>query len=274
MESVNKHRAKKSLGQNFLNSPSILNILVKAGKLTPSDTILEIGPGKGALTKQLLFSGARVVAVEKDRDLVPILREKFKEELASGQLRLHEGDILTTDLKKIGLSKGNYIIIANIPYYITGILLRHFLEHPVQPKRMVLLVQKEVAERIVARDNKESILSLSVKYFGIPTYIKTVPKRYFSPAPKVDSGVICIDEISQKRKKEAGLFFTIIKTAFHHKRKTLVHNLSEIYPRERIVDILATLEKDSRSRAEDLSYTDWTRFISLLVENNTTKHKK
>ncbi|MEK7113685.1 MAG: 16S rRNA (adenine(1518)-N(6)/adenine(1519)-N(6))-dimethyltransferase RsmA, partial [Patescibacteria group bacterium] len=188
------HRAKKSLGQNFLKSISALNKIVAAGELFPRDMVLEIGPGKGALTEKLLEKAGQVIAIEKDKVLFEFLSEKFKEEIKNKKLILREDDILEFDASQFKKFK----IIANIPYNITGAILKKFLTAENQPEMMVLMVQNEVAKRIVARDGRESLLSISVKAYGEPKIIEKVPARYFSPAPKVDSAVIAIKNISRK----------------------------------------------------------------------------
>lgn len=261
-----RHTAKKSLGQNFLKSQKAISDMVNAGHIVKTDTVLEIGPGTGMLTRALLKTGAHIIAVEKDTALIPILENTFPDEIKSGQLTLIVGDILDLNLKKIGLKNNAYTVIANIPYYITGILLRILLEGPIQPETIVFMVQKEVALRIVARDHKESILSLSVKYFGNPIYIETVSKRYFKPEPRVDSAIIGIYDIGKKKTAiNSKTFFEVIKLAFGHKRKTLAHNLSKKYSSEKITRALALIGKDSRIRAEDLSYTDWEKYIGLFT---------
>ena len=193
------HKAKKSLGQNFLKSEPALQMMCDAGALTTTDTILEIGPGKGALTERLLTRAGKVIAVEKDRELIAILQEKFANDIENKKLLIIDGDILEFDPKHAGMKEGEYKIIANIPYNITGSIIRKFLSETIQPNTMVLLVQKEVAQRIVARDTKESILSLSVKAYGTPKYMMKVGKRFFTPAPKVDSAIIAVTDISKKR---------------------------------------------------------------------------
>jgi len=199
------HKAKKSLGQNFLKSEIALRKIVEAGEVKHDDVVLEIGPGKGALTEQLLACGCQVLAVEKDRELFEFLKEKFAEQIKSGSLILLNEDILKFQISNFQFPK--YKIIANIPYNITGAILKKFLtaENPSgvalrvsQPERMILMVQHEVASRIVARDGKESVLSISVKAYGEPKMIMKVDKRYFSPAPKVNSAIISIKNISRK----------------------------------------------------------------------------
>jgi len=235
------YKAKKSLGQNFLKSIPALNMMCEAGGVNSNDTILEIGPGKGALTTKLLEKAGKVIAIEKDNELFEFLKEKFADEIENKKLELINGDILNFDITTYHLLPATYTykIIANIPYNITGAILKNFLSSPEQPERMILLVQKEVAERIVARNNKESILSLSIKAYGIPKYIMKVSKRFFSPSPKVDSAIIAINNISHKNfktKQEEDIFFELIKNGFAHKRKVLRKNL-ESFRVERIKEV-------------------------------------
>ena len=189
--------AKKSLGQNFLKSKAALRAMVAAAKIDTSEKgtiVLEIGPGKGVLTEALIQTGARVVAVEKDDRLIAVLQEKFQKEITNNQLQIIHGDALEFDPSTFS---ADYKIVANIPYYITGQFFKHYLTAENQPKSIVVMVQKEVAHRIVARDEKESLLSLSVKCYGTPIYVMTVQKKYFSPEPKIDSAIIAVENISR-----------------------------------------------------------------------------
>jgi 16S rRNA (adenine1518-N6/adenine1519-N6)-dimethyltransferase len=251
-----KHKAKKSLGQNFLKSVSALNKIIESGEISSTDIILEIGPGKGALTEKILEKAGLVIAVEKDRDLFALLSEKFSKEILNKKLILLEADILDFDITKIIKNK-KYKIIANIPYNITGAILKKFLTEKSQPELMVLMVQNEVAQRVVARDKKESILSISVKAYGEPKIITKVPARYFSPAPKVDSAVLLIKNISRKffeeNKISENKFWEIIHTGFAHKRKKLSNNLKNIIKKEQ--NIFAN------KRAEELSLADWLNLV-------------
>jgi len=260
-------RAKKSLGQNFLKSRHALKQIIAAAKLLPHEDALEVGPGKGVLTSELLASGAHVVAVEKDRELIPFLQEKFQHEISSGQLKLVEDDILVCDPFALHLSPLGYTLVANIPYYITGAFLKKFLSGNCQPRRMVLQLQKEVARRVVARDKKESILSLSVKAYGVPRYIETVEAKYFSPQPKVDSAIIAIESISKKRFADGNeeKFFEIIKAGFSHKRKKLIRNLETLFDGEKIGAVFTKLEISENSRAEDISLESWFELSKLLT---------
>jgi 16S rRNA (adenine1518-N6/adenine1519-N6)-dimethyltransferase len=244
---------KKSLGQHFLNNPHYLERLADAAAVSAGDTVLEIGPGEGTLTAVLLARGARVVAVEKDTRLIPILKEKFKSE----KFVLYEEDILDTNISKLKLPK-QYRVVANIPYYITGALLKKFLSAKRQPSTLVFLVQKEVAERI-ARSKKESILSLSIKAYGKPRYIKTVPRGAFSPPPAVDSAILLVENISRnnfKNAKHEKRFFELVKAGFAHKRKLLVRNLEPLLGKQHS-HILQNVGMSENTRAEDVPLEKW-----------------
>ena len=263
-----QHKAKKSLGQNFLKSEPALRKIIEAGEIKPDDVILEIGPGKGALTKKLLEKAGMVVAVEKDRELFDFLKMKFEKELAEKKLILINEDILQFQITNYELR--SYKIIANIPYNITGAILKKFLTEKNQPTLMVLMMQNEVAKRIVARDGKESILSISVKAYGEPKLEMKVPARYFSPAPKVDSSIISIKNISRKlfAQNMQGFalhifegealhifeekFWEIVKAGFAHKRKKLSGNLQSIISKEKLSVLML-----GNKRAEDLTLADW-----------------
>ena len=257
-------RTKKSLGQNFLKSQEALQKMCSSGEVAGGDIILEIGPGKGALTEKLLEKAEKVIAIEKDRDLIEILKEKFDYEIKNNKLEIIEGDCLDFD-ETIYFKNNKYKIIANIPYNITGAIFKKFLSGNAQPEKMVLLVQKEVAERIVSRDGKESILSLSVKAYGTPKYIMKVHKRFFTPSPKVDSAIIAINNIGRdnfKTKMEEDNFFKIIKAGFAHKRKVLRKNLEVGLPN--IDEIFEKLKINPKTRAEDIKIEKWLQISSNL----------
>jgi len=264
------HRPKKSLGQHFLRSAQALRDIVAAGELAASDTVLEIGPGEGVLTEKLLETGAHVVAIEKDRDLIPLLEARFEDAIRQKQLVLREGDVLAFDPRRSGLSAGNYKLVANIPYYITGAIFEKFLTEKNPPSRMVVLIQKEVATRIVARDHKESILSISVKAFGTPRIAAKVPASAFRPAPKVDSAVLVVSGISHKGFSGEGPaamehFFTVVRAAFAHKRKLLIRNLESVADKEKIADVFKKLDLPLQSRAEDLPPEIWFAVARALL---------
>jgi len=267
-------RPKKSLGQNFLKSEAALRKIIEAGEIKLDDIILEIGPGKGALTAKLLEKAKIVIAVEKDDALFEFLKNKFAEKIREGKLILIHDDILKFQISNYQFPK--YKIIANIPYNITGAVLKKFLsaENPSgiapsavdpramlrasQPELMVLMLQQEVAQRIIARDNKESLLSVSVKAYGEPKMVMKVPARYFSPAPKVDSAIIAIKNISRKffEKNEINeeRFWKIVKAGFAHKRKKLGNNLKNLI---NPIGLAPVADK----RAEDLTLSDWKELV-------------
>lgn len=257
-------QAKKSLGQNFLISPRVAESIALAAGLSPADTALEIGPGKGMLTKELLKSGAKIVAVEKDDRAIPLLRDTFKKEIGSGKLELIHRDILDLDIRNLKLEIRNYKVVANIPYYITGEILRLFLSAGQKPSCMILMVQKEVASRIL--DAKESILSLSVKAYGTPSRVMNVSRGNFFPAPNVDSAVIKIDSIQNPFKDEAeeDRFFEIVKAGFAHKRKKLSSNLASVSAEERIQSAFKALAIDENARPEDLAFDVWKELARAL----------
>jgi 16S rRNA (adenine1518-N6/adenine1519-N6)-dimethyltransferase len=261
------HRAKKSLGQHFLRSMGAVRAIVAAGRVTAADIVLEIGPGEGVLTAALLATGAHVVAVEKDRDLIPILEERFAAEIATKQFELIEADVLEFDPRTYGLRAGEYKLVANIPYYITGAIFEKFLTEKTPPSLMVVLIQKEVATRIVARDGKQSILSISVRAFGTPKITEKVPASAFRPAPKVDSAVLLVDGISNAHFKDDVAithFFTIVRAAFAHKRKLLARNLEDVAEKEAIQAMCTKLSLPDKARAEDLVPEAWFSIAGIL----------
>lgn len=250
--------AKKSLGQNFLHAPQVVSLMVHRAEIVRGDTVLEVGPGKGALTQKLLEAGVHVIAVEKDDRAIPFLSEKFPNEVASGQLKLVHADILEYDP---GLT--DYTIVANIPYYISGQFLQKFLETKNQPKRIVVMLQKELAKRII--DLKGSILGMSVKAYGNPVYLTSVPRKFFRPVPNVDSAVLLIEKISKNfftdNKISAEIFFDTIKTGFAHKRKVLVKNLEEKVGSENIKKLWENEKFSPNLRAEELTLDDWKKIV-------------
>ena len=252
-------RPKKSLGQHFLMHARIAERIALTAGTAPDSVVLEIGPGTGILTRELLKLVQRVIAVEADAELSQKLKNDFADEIAAGRLELVCGDIRTFDISTL---PKKYALVANIPYYLTGKIFRMFLSSDNQPSAMTLLVQKEVAERIVGnpeqsrgtRSKKESILSLSVKAYGTPKYEFTVPRGAFRPAPNVDSAVLTIRDISRKNfttKAKENRFFALLHAGFAHKRKFVRSNLTEAgLPLRNIPE---------KARAEDLLLSDWLR---------------
>lgn len=243
-------RAKKSLGQHWLESSSAAQAIMAAARLAEAETVLEIGPGTGFLTEFLLAEGARVIAVEKDKRAVDFLRKKFEYEIKAGKLKLFHEDILHLETDKWA---DRYKVVANIPYYLTGQILRRFLGAEKPPALMVLMLQDEVARRIVVADGKESLISISVKAYGEPRYMQKVPAKFFSPAPKVDSAILLIDHISKKNFTGASKekFFALVKRGFGSKRKMLRNHLG-LPPAE-----FVRCKIEPSSRAENLTLEQW-----------------
>ena len=266
------HAPKKQFGQNFLTSIPARNAIIEAGELHADDTVLEVGPGKGFLTKGLLEKGTHVVALEKDRDLLPLLTESFSSYIENSKLSLIEGDVLTFD-PATTLFEGGYKLIANIPYYITGAIISRYLSQVSQPSLMVVLIQKEVAERIVARDGKESLLSLAVKADGEPRLVYRVARGSFFPVPKVDSAVLKVSNISRKNFKHTyheELFFKVLHGAFAHKRKFALSNLRQTFPTAPLRELFQEIGIEEKARAEDVTLTKWLTLSLKLA----TSHKQ
>lgn len=251
------------LGQHFLTGTWAARRLVEAVSVRPDETILEIGPGKGALTKKLLATGAFVVAVEKDEALVEQLQKTFSKEISDRQLTLVRADIRDITPRKLKLKQ--YVVAANIPYYITGEILRKFLTAPIQPRALAFLVQKEVAERIIARDGKESMLSVSVKAYGTPKIVAKVSRGNFSPPPSVDSAILLIENVSREffSTFDEQKFFTIVKTGFASKRKLLLGNLKKKFGAA-VGAVFQQCNLSEHIRAEDVTLEQWQQLASLL----------
>lgn len=223
------------LGQHFLTRPEVATWVADAAELCTEDTALEIGPGTGILTHILLARAGTVVALEKDPTLAEILRRACAGDIATGKLTLLTEDVRDFDPDTCTALSPRYVLAANIPYYLTGYILRSFLSATHQPTRMALLMQKEVAERIVARDEKESLLSLSVKAYGEPQLVRTVRPGAFSPPPTVTSAILAVRHIGRSAFSTPNAersFFKLIRSAFAHKRKRLGNTLPGISAHE------------------------------------------
>lgn len=252
------------LGQHFLKHGWAARALAHAATPHSGETVLEIGPGKGILTRELLALGT-VVAVEKDEQLVQTLHKSFPEEIAQGKLRIVPDDVRNTAPASLGLS--HYVLAANIPYYITGEIIRQFLEANPQPRTMALLIQKEVAQRIV--DKRESILSLSVKAYGTPRIVEKVPKKHFSPPPKVDSAILAVEHISKDffQDIEENDFFRVVRAGFASKRKMLANNLAVVFGKEEALRAMTAAHIDEKSRAEDVPLEKWKTLAQNLQKS-------
>jgi 16S rRNA (adenine1518-N6/adenine1519-N6)-dimethyltransferase len=261
---------KKSLGQHFLHSTHYLEAVANAVGIQKGGAVLEIGPGEGALTAVLLAQGAKVTAVEKDHRLIPVLQEKFAKEIKNKQLTLVEADALEFDISNYIPKTQKYSVVGNIPYYITGALLKKYLTTAKQPSTLVFLIQKEVAERITnhgiaSKNPKESILSLSVKAYGAPKYVATVPRGAFVPPPKVDSAILAVSGVSRsnfKNKAQEEHFFALVKAGFAQKRKLLKRNLEAVLGKN-TAEALAKAGIAENARAEDVSLEKWLTVMEL-----------
>ena len=284
---------KKSLSQNFLRDETVIQSIAK--EANPSDTILEIGAGEGALTEKLAERAQKVIAIEFDRDLLPKLLKRFP---LSSNVSIIEGDILHTDIPSLLHQKESFLslpqshsseisdassspsskswcVFGNIPYAITGKIIRLLSSLDPAPNKIVLMVQKEVAERIVAVDrasgkpDKESILSIAVKAYGTPRYVATVKAGSFVPAPKVDSAIIAIESISRNHfptLHHEQVFFQLVKTGFAHKRKTLAGNLKNNWEPEIVDGAIAAVGLPVAVRAEEIRIETWVALMHAVYE--------
>jgi 16S rRNA (adenine1518-N6/adenine1519-N6)-dimethyltransferase len=252
-------RADKSLGQNFLQDSSALEKIARAAEIQAEDSVLEIGPGLGSLTRYLALAAREVVAIELDPELIPPLRAVLTP-YASRNVRVAQGDILKTDVSEL-IHKKDYLVAANIPYYITSAIMRHLLESEPKPRRIVLTIQKEVAERVCAAPGDLSLLALSVQVYGTPSIAAIIPAASFHPAPKVDSAILRVDIYPEPLIPHETLpaFFKLTKAGFSQKRKTLRNSLSSglhISTKES-ESMLTAAGIDFMRRAETLSIEEW-----------------
>lgn len=250
---------RRELGQHFLVDAGALARIVAAAALTADDAVLEIGAGVGNLTRWLAASAGRVVAVEIDRRFLPVLEAELADR---PNVRLVTGDILALDPSEL-MEEGPYKVVANLPYAITSAVLRHLLEARVPPQRMVVTVQREVAERIVARSGRMSLLAVSVQFYGRPQLLFRLRPGAFYPPPEVDSAVLRIDRYPRPPVEVTDVdgFFRVVRAGFSQPRKQLINSLAHglgISPEE-LADALRWAGIDPRLRAERLGLEDWAR---------------
>jgi 16S rRNA (adenine1518-N6/adenine1519-N6)-dimethyltransferase len=253
-------KPNKALGQHFLVDRPSLEAIMDAADVTPADTVLEIGPGLGTMTRPLADFGSRVVAVETDHTLVELLRRD-----APPNLEVVEQDILKFDLTSLPLG---YKVIANIPYYLTSKIFRLLIESPNPPSVMSVLIQKEVAERICAGPGKLSILALSIQYYGKPEIETIVERHKFWPAPDVDSAVLRVDVTGPKFDADPHQLFRLIKAGFGEKRKQLKNSLSgglNLSP-ELATDVLKSARLQPTARAQELDMNQWERLYRVATK--------
>ena len=250
-------RANKSLGQNFLQDSIALEKFIHVAEIKPTESVLEIGSGLGSLTRYLAVTADDVVAVELDPKLIPPLKVILA---PYSNVRIVQGDILKLSPSEL-IKAQHYLVVANIPYYITSAAIRHLLESRNKPRRIVLTVQKEVAERICASPGDMSLLALSVQVYGKPRIAATIPAGAFFPSPSVDSAVLCVDIYEHPLINQELLdkFFKLTRAGFSQKRKTLRNSLSAglHIPPAKAADYLSSAGIDPGRRAETLSIQEW-----------------
>jgi 16S rRNA (adenine1518-N6/adenine1519-N6)-dimethyltransferase len=265
-------RAKKSLGQHFLVDPHAVLKIVDAAELSKSDTVLEVGPGPGTLTVHLAQRAGQVIAVEVDEQMLVPLREQLA---GHENVRIVCGDILEQDIPAL-VGRGPYKVVANLPYYITSAVLRHLFESAVRPTIVVVTVQREVAERIVAHPGQRgnasrmSLLAVSVQFYGVPRIVARIPAGAFRPVPAVDSAVVRIEAYDPLPwdVRDRACFFETVRAGFAQSRKQLHNALAHSLASSRM-DVWAALERagiDGRRRAETLSIEEWAALSNALVQ--------
>jgi len=271
-------RAKKGLGQHFLIDDRALRRLVSAAELSPFDTVVEVGPGLGILTRELARKAGWVIAIEID----PKLASALEETLAPlANVTILSADVLESDPRSLveaakGGFEASYKVVANLPYYIASAVLRHFLEASLKPKMMVVTIQKEVAEAMVAQPGDMSLLSVSVQFYGRPAIVDYVPARSFYPPPKVDSAIVRIELYDHPavEVEDVARFFEVVRGGFSAPRKQLRNSLAQglkITPG----DAAALLDRvgiSQKRRAETLSLEEWARVYRALKGNADHLH--
>ncbi len=263
-------RPERSRGQNFLIDDAVLKKIIKVADLKPEDLVLEIGPGLGVLTRELAGRVKKVFSVEIDQKLVRILKSELRD---YQNLEIINQDILKLAPKKLGLEDQRYQIVANLPYNITSLVLRKFLELAPRPKTLTILVQKEVAERICAGPGEMSLLSLAVQFYGEPELVWVIPRKNFWPEPGVDSALVKIKTLTQEQIDQRlvlGMnekdFFRVARIGFSSRRKQLQNNLAAglDLTKVEIKNFLEELSLNPLARAQDLSLADWSRLTRKL----------
>ncbi len=249
--------ARKGLGQNFLIDRGVLDKILAAADIKKSDTVVEVGPGLGVLTRALAERAGKVVAVELDRNMVALLGETLA---GLPNVEIVARDILETPVEDLA-GDAPYKVVANLPYYITSPTLRHFLEAERQPESLVVMVQKEVARQIVARPPEMSLLSIAVQFYGVPKIVSYVPAGAFHPPPKVASAILRIEVLPERRLSfgDEKSFFKLARGGFSTRRKQLANALSGSLDMDKVraIDLLEKAGIDPARRAETLTIDEW-----------------
>lgn len=261
---IHSLKPKRHRGQNFLIDKNILRKIVDAAAIQPNETIVEIGAGIGVLTQELAGRASQVIAVELDKALIPLLKKAVA---AYANITIIQDDCLDVPNMKYGTTDGSYAVVANIPYNITSRLIRKFLEEHPRPSRMILLIQKEVAERMRAKPPDMNLLALSVQYYADVEVLFGVSRHCFSPKPSVESAVV---RIVPKKQKQSDVsdehFFTLVSSAFKGKRKRLVSTIADAVqrPKTEIENVLARENISSNVRPQELSLEQWIHLVASL----------
>ena len=262
-------RPSKRFGQNFLADRGIVRKIVKAAEITSKDTVLEIGPGTGELTKEITKTAGKVIAVEKDPRMVKILKESLGDAV---NLKVVQGDIRRIDVRECGIKENNYKVVGNLPFYLTAPVIRRFLESEKPPSSMTLVVQKEVGQRICQKPPRMNLLAVSVQAYAEPKIISYISKKSFWPQPEVDAALIKITPKGVPM-GDTDLFFKIVKAGFSQPRKQLINNLSKKLGVDK-EKVGAWLEENGirpNQRAETLFIEDWLRLIANYHIDNNSK---
>ena len=260
-------RPSRGLGQNFLVDEGVLKKIIEAANLSKSDVVLEVGPGIGNLTLELAKRVKKVIAIEKDLGMIEVLRINLKN---FKNVEILKGDALKIISHKLSATASvlwpRYKVVANIPYYLTSHLIRKFLEAKNQPKEIILMVQKEVAQRICAKPPDMSILAVSVQFYAKPEIISFVSKKSFWPSPKVDSAILRITQIHTDKKTDSHRFFRIVKAGFSQPRKQIINNLSKMLTlnKNEVKKWLLKNRIKPRQRAETLNIENWVKLTETL----------
>lgn len=259
-------KANKKLGQNFLINEEIIKEIVQKADIQENDVIIEIGPGLGSLTKELLEKAQKVIAIELDSNMVKILKERFS---LYNNFELIEADVLKVNLKELIKNYESVKVVANLPYYITTPIVMKLLEDKLKLKSITVMVQKEVGERFSSKPNSKEYgaITVSINYYAEPKIITYVPKENFDPIPEVDSCVIKLDirDVPKVKINDEKIFFNLIKAAFSQRRKTISNSLTCIgKSKEEIKDTLEKLNINSNLRAENLSIEDFAEISNII----------
>lgn len=258
---------QREAGQNFLIDPRVAERLLTAAQLKSTDTVLEIGPGFGWLTQRLAEQVQRVVTVELEKRFIPWLQEHLPDSVSVIQSNILELDLRNT------LVDREYVLVSFLPYSITAKVMRQFLTQAPRPRRLAMVIQKEVAERICAGPGKQSKLSIMVQRYGLPTLGEMIPPTAFWPAPAVDSAIITIDLRSERDAAADENFWQLVRIGFSSRRKTLSNNLINGYrlTRSEIAEVIKSANLSQKSRPQELSIDDWDRLANVLQKKTSAR---